>query len=151
MTKTCQILVEGEYNGILKPYRHYIPIKKDFSDIDEALIMLKDKKYCQNMIDTAYEEIVQSGNYTYRKFVKQVIDHIKKNTVNKEKTTISSAMPKHISLRNHIYSTWRKGVNHFIIDHAIKNGLRTGIIPKIKKNKTTYRIVKKLYDILWLN
>jgi len=34
--KTGQILLEGEYNNILNPDEHYIPIKKDFSNIDEA-------------------------------------------------------------------------------------------------------------------
>ena len=30
-TKTCQILVEGEYNGVLRPGEHYIPVNRDLS------------------------------------------------------------------------------------------------------------------------
>jgi len=38
MTKTCQVLTEGEYNGILKPGIHYIELKKDFSNIKEEMV-----------------------------------------------------------------------------------------------------------------
>ncbi|MBP6447507.1 MAG: hypothetical protein KA341_11930, partial [Saprospiraceae bacterium] len=33
-SKTCQVLIEGEYNGILKADVHYICIKKDWSNLD---------------------------------------------------------------------------------------------------------------------
>ncbi len=32
-TKTCQILIEGRYNDILKPGVHYISVKADLSDV----------------------------------------------------------------------------------------------------------------------
>ena len=31
--KTLMILYEGEYSGILVPWRHYVPLKKDHSNI----------------------------------------------------------------------------------------------------------------------
>lgn len=41
--KTVLVLYEGEYSGILKPNKHYIPLKKDFSNIKEVLNKIKDK------------------------------------------------------------------------------------------------------------
>ncbi|MBT8506740.1 hypothetical protein B1F79_04690 [Coxiella-like endosymbiont of Rhipicephalus sanguineus] len=35
-TKTLQILYEGEYSNILKPWVHYVPLKKDYSNFDEV-------------------------------------------------------------------------------------------------------------------
>ncbi|MDQ3917750.1 MAG: hypothetical protein M3348_04680, partial [Acidobacteriota bacterium] len=32
-TRTCQVLVEGRYNGVLEAGRHYIELKKDFGNI----------------------------------------------------------------------------------------------------------------------
>lgn len=76
MTKTCQILVEGNYSGVLKANEHYIPLKRDFSNLEEALSKLKDDNYIQAMIDRAYEDIYLSKNYTYASFAKQLEDAI---------------------------------------------------------------------------
>src|SRR5262249_13653120 len=34
---TAMILFEGDYSGVVKPWTHFIPLKKDFSNIDEVL------------------------------------------------------------------------------------------------------------------
>ena len=35
--RICQVLFEGRYSGVLEPMVHYIPLKKDFSNIDEVI------------------------------------------------------------------------------------------------------------------
>ena len=40
-TKTCQVLIEGDYNGILSADRHYIAVRKDLSNINEAIRRLQ--------------------------------------------------------------------------------------------------------------
>lgn len=90
MTKTLQILVEGEYGGIFKPWVHYVPLKKDFSNIDDVLTFLKNVEACEQIISTAYNDIVLSGNYTYRKFVShirnEIVDSIGKSPKTYSKT-----------------------------------------------------------------
>ena len=72
LTKTCQILVEGDYNDILKPNVHYIPLKKDFSNLDEALEIFSHEEKRQEIVQNAYRDIVESGAYTYEAFVNHV-------------------------------------------------------------------------------
>lgn len=68
-TRTCQVLTEGHYNGILQPGRHYIEIKKDFSNLEAVLEMIaRDDLRCE-MVERAYLDIVASGLYTYKHFV----------------------------------------------------------------------------------
>jgi hypothetical protein len=67
-TKTVQILVEGEYDGVLTPGRHYIPLRPDFSNLDDALEQVRDARHLQQIADTAYEEIYRSGRYDYRAY-----------------------------------------------------------------------------------
>jgi hypothetical protein len=74
LTKTCQILVEGEYNGILKPWIHYIPLKKDFSNSEEALDAFSDEGMRQQIVNNAYCDIVESGLYTYHGFLNHVFN-----------------------------------------------------------------------------
>jgi hypothetical protein len=74
--KTCQVLVEGYYNGILEANKHYIPLKKDFSNLQEVFAKMKDEKLRQTIIEQAYTDIVSSGKYTYSNYVQQVIDQV---------------------------------------------------------------------------
>lgn len=67
--KTVLILYEGAYSDILQPWRHYIPLKKDFSNISEVVSKLKDDDYLQNMADVAYQEIAINYQYSYRHFI----------------------------------------------------------------------------------
>ena len=74
MTKTCQLLVEGDYDGVFIAGRNYIEIKKDFSNIAEVLEQVKNRKYCEKIAEQCYEDVVASGKYTYSNFVKKVMN-----------------------------------------------------------------------------
>lgn len=73
ITETCQFLIEGNYNNILQPWVHYVPIKKDFSNISQVLDTLVDLDKITSIAKKAYEEIVLSDKWNYRTFV-EIID-----------------------------------------------------------------------------
>jgi hypothetical protein len=73
LTKTCQVLINGEYNGILKSGVHYIGLKKNFSNIDEVIDAVVCDKKRDEITKNAYSDIVTSGKYTYRSFVDFII------------------------------------------------------------------------------
>jgi len=87
ITRTCQALVEGEYGGIFKPGVHYIEIKRDWSNIAKVIRQIEDVDYCERIADNAYRDIIESGQYTYRKFAELIIDHVREVS-----TPISSSM-----------------------------------------------------------
>ncbi len=62
--KTVQVLLEGEYNGVLKPWKHYLPLKRDFSNLDKIIKFLLDDQELQNIADRAYDEIIHSNLYS---------------------------------------------------------------------------------------
>jgi hypothetical protein len=74
LTKTCQVLVEGEYGGALKAGLHYVPVKRDLSDIDEVLAVVKADTERDAMVERAYQDIIASGKWTYEAFANQVLD-----------------------------------------------------------------------------
>jgi hypothetical protein len=65
-TKTCQVLLEGEYNGVLRPDIDYIAVKKDLSNIEEAVARLRDAEYCRRMAEAAYEYVLSEHTYAHR-------------------------------------------------------------------------------------
>jgi hypothetical protein len=71
-TRTCQVLVEGEYNGVLRAGEHYIPLRPDLGNLDEVLDSLADEGNRQRIAEAAYRDVVASGRYDYAHFVGQV-------------------------------------------------------------------------------
>ena len=45
LTRTGMILLEGHYNGILMPNKHYLEVKRDFSNVEEVLLMVQDEVF----------------------------------------------------------------------------------------------------------
>ena len=70
--KTPMVLFEGRYSGILQPNRHYVPLKKDFSNFDDVIAKIKNHEYLQKMADRTYEEVAKNPQYSYPTFVSHV-------------------------------------------------------------------------------
>lgn len=69
---TALVLFPGHYSGILTPGRHYIPLEKDFSNIDEVARLLRDLPFLEHLTRVARADIVDSGRYSFATFTRQV-------------------------------------------------------------------------------
>lgn len=67
--RTALILFEGEYSGVVRPNEHFIPLKKDFSNVDEVFEKLMDDEFLESLTTRAYREIIESGKFSYRQFI----------------------------------------------------------------------------------
>jgi hypothetical protein len=67
--RACQILFEGRYEGIMEPGRHYIPLRKDFANLDEVVRLARDPAIRRDLTDNAYRDLIASGAFDYRAFV----------------------------------------------------------------------------------
>lgn len=65
----CQILFEGRYSGILEPGRHYIPLAKDFSNLDDVLRRFRDPAVRREIVHNAHHDLIASDAFSYRRFV----------------------------------------------------------------------------------
>jgi hypothetical protein len=74
VTKTAQVLVEGNYSGVLEPERHYIPVRRDFADLEDALERLRDAEAVEAMTERAYRDVYLDGQNTLEKFAVQLSD-----------------------------------------------------------------------------
>jgi hypothetical protein len=70
-TKTVQLLLEGAYGGYLEPDVHYIPLRKDFSNVDEALAKFRDDALCARIRTSAFE---LAHELTYPKLIDRFHD-----------------------------------------------------------------------------
>ncbi|MDR1360641.1 MAG: hypothetical protein LBJ82_06650 [Deltaproteobacteria bacterium] len=69
---TGMVLYEGNYSGILIPWEHYIPLKKDWSNIDEVLHHVLDDALLAPITRRAYNDVIVSGKYGYRTLVREI-------------------------------------------------------------------------------
>jgi hypothetical protein len=69
--RTALILFPGEYSGILKPWAHYIPLEKDFSNIAEVVDKLRDIEFLTALTRRAYEDIIASDQYSFQRFISE--------------------------------------------------------------------------------
>lgn len=116
--KTVLVLYEGEYSGVLIPDRHYIVLKKDFSNIDDVLARIRDDEFLQIMADTAFAEVALNSKYSYETFMKYVDGVISAEFSERAKTIVETPYEtknfqhdiKFIPLRSKLY---KKGLARY--------------------------------------
>src|SRR5262249_23469454 len=68
--RNLHILYGGRSDGILEPWVHYVPLRKDFGNLDQVLAVLADPVRATAIIDRAYTDLIASGKYSYQRFVR---------------------------------------------------------------------------------
>ena len=74
--RTGLVLFEGSYSNVIKPDQHYIPLRKDYGNLDDVVKRLGDVTALQKMVDCAHEDIIQGGEYGYDRFVRDIDEAI---------------------------------------------------------------------------
>ena len=69
---TVLILLEGEFRNIIKPNVHYVPIKRDLSNLWDIIKLLKNKKYITSMRKKAFSEIAMNRKYHFKYFINKL-------------------------------------------------------------------------------
>lgn len=70
--KTVQIMYEGDFNGIFQADRHYLALKRDFSNLDSVLERFASPQHRRELTQAAYEEIILNPRYQYQAFIDEV-------------------------------------------------------------------------------
>jgi len=90
MLGSCQILVEGEYSGLLKPWEHYIPIKADASDFDQVLQAMKDRSLTDRLVVNCRTLLMNTPALHYRTHAQEMIKLIEERVP----TRVQASQPK---------------------------------------------------------
>ncbi len=70
--RVCQVLFEGRYSGAMEPMVHYIPLAKDFSNIDHVLELIRDPDVRRELTENAYRDLIGSGEWSYSRLIASV-------------------------------------------------------------------------------
>jgi hypothetical protein len=99
--KTVMVLLEGAYSNALTPIKHYVPLKKDYSNLDEVFTFLANDQAVDEMAERAYSDVIGSKVYGYSAFV-QMVD--------REMAQAMAAMPSTRALRETQFRDVQLGV-----------------------------------------
>lgn len=67
--RTLLIMYEGRYSGVLRPWVHYLPLKKDHSNMAEIVAVLRDDVRVGEIIATAFADVAMDERWSYPSFV----------------------------------------------------------------------------------
>jgi hypothetical protein len=67
--RTAMVMFPGEYSGVVRPWDHYVPLEKDFSNVEEVAERIRDLTFLEAMVERSYDDLIGSGRYSYRRFV----------------------------------------------------------------------------------
>ncbi len=71
---TLMVLYPGDYSGILKPWRHYVPLQKDHSNMAEVARAVHDRPTWERITMQARQEVALNPRYSFRAMVETVDD-----------------------------------------------------------------------------
>src|SRR5262249_40697090 len=63
--------LERSYGGVLEADRHYIRVKRDYSNLGEVVDRIEDRAFCRQLAEWSHAELIASGRYSYRTFVRE--------------------------------------------------------------------------------
>ena len=66
---TLQVMYESEFQGIFKANEHYVVLNRDYSNIDEVVDKILDKKERKRVTENAFRDIIQNEEYSFKMFV----------------------------------------------------------------------------------
>jgi hypothetical protein len=78
MLGVMQILTPSSYSNLLKPYVHYLPLKKNCSNIKEIYKYLSNKNKCLKIINNCLNKILNEKTLRVEYIIKENINFIKK-------------------------------------------------------------------------
>ena len=126
---TVQILYPGNYSGILIPERHYLPLARDYSNLDAVVDSICDDSKRRQMAETAYEEIILDQNNWIENFVGRFDGWLERELEDKKsRLPVANLAPRKKALAN-ILASLESRISAHVTPAVIKqwNGLPSWI------------------------
>ena len=68
-TGTLQLMFPGDYSGVFEAGRHYIALKRDYSNLSDVMAIVNDETKRKTITERAYEEIICNSDFWIETFI----------------------------------------------------------------------------------
>ena len=89
ITQTLQVLINGEYGGILKKGKDYFSLNEDLSNTEELIQLLNDSKKIEKITKSCYKTIKNSKTLNSDILIKKIEKHIAEFVKKKDKRSLT--------------------------------------------------------------
>ena len=89
MTKTLQVLIDGEYGGILRKGEDYFALNEDLSNTEELIQLLNNQKKTEKITNSCYNRIKNSKTLNSDNLIKRIEKHIAEFVKKKDRRSTS--------------------------------------------------------------
>jgi hypothetical protein len=69
--RTAMVLFPGDYSGVVAPWEHYVPLEKDFSNIEAVVERIRDTGFLEELVARTYDDLIASGRYSLHALVRE--------------------------------------------------------------------------------
>ena len=91
MMGCSQVLIEGKYLGLLRPWEHFIPVRQDLRDVEMALEVMRDVKSAKRRADACHELLIENHSLRYSTLVSEVMEDVDRCAAGREFREAGSA------------------------------------------------------------
>lgn len=74
--RALQVMHDGRYSDIFKPWQHFVPLNRDLSNFDQVCEYVYDERLRSEIVDRTYEEIIANPRYSMQAFVAAVDERL---------------------------------------------------------------------------
>ena len=127
--RTPMVLFDGRYSGVLEPGKHFISLKKDFSNINSVFEALQNVKGLQKQADRTFEDVALNPRWSYENFINRVDQEIEKSFKRKIGTKMTNAVAQSTFERK-VKTSYRYQINRFMVLHLQSVFLGSPILRK---------------------
>jgi len=148
--RTLMILYEGDYSGVLEPWRHYVPLKKDHSNMAEVAAVLRDEARINLIASQAYDEIACNPKWSFAqatRYVDSVLEASFRREMASRKKPYSSSEFKALTafdfgtLRRRAVRATLVKINRFLF------GILLGSLDPVKRTRV-HGTLRKIYNVV---
>jgi len=146
---TLMILYEGDYSGILVPWRHYVPLKKDHSNFEQVVAVLRDHARITEITAQARAEIALNPRFSFRHAVSEIdawLDRLMRVEMKARGAPYTVSAFRRISafrfttMRRRMFRWWMKAMYRFLF------GFVFGWAPPERRDRI-HRRLRQVYYI----
>lgn len=142
---TVQILHPGTYSGILVEGRHYLPLARDYSNLDEIIAFIADETKRSEMAACAFREIIENDAYWIETFVHRLDKAMNDMLVKKSCIRQAEIMAKPAKINVLLLAAHEPKIDPRLgwIEQCAPEGMivhQLGILPPEKEEGITYTI-----------
>jgi len=136
VVRTAMVNFRGRYSDVIEPWRHYVPLEKDFSNFDEVLEALRDHPFLERLAEQAHTDVVASGRYSLERFVSEF-----------DADLAARVAPRRVQAARHVGSRARSGLGVGLAKRSVASARLRDRVRRAALDRLTTTLIRREAEV----